>query len=32
MVKADETRKKYIESLKDADNGDINPLIEFAQK
>lgn len=31
MVKADETRKKYIEALRKADNGNINPLIEFAQ-
>jgi len=32
MVKADETRKKYIESLKEADNGNINPLLKFAQE
>ena len=31
MVKADETRKKYIETLKEADNGNIEPLIEFAK-
>ncbi|NNK90048.1 MAG: mobile mystery protein B [Saprospiraceae bacterium] len=31
MVKADETRKKYIEALKKADNGNIIPLIEFAK-
>lgn len=31
MVKADETRKKYISALKIADNGDIIPLIEFAK-
>ena len=31
MVKADETRKAYITALKDADNGNINPLIEFAK-
>lgn len=31
MVKADETRKKYITALKKADNGDINPLITFAK-
>lgn len=31
MVKADETRKKYIVALREADNGNINPLIEFAQ-
>lgn len=30
MVKADETRKKYIATLKEADNGNIKPLIEFA--
>ncbi len=32
MVKADETRKIYIKSLKEADNGNMIPLIEFAQK
>jgi len=31
MVKADETRKIYITALRAADNGNINPLIEFAQ-
>lgn len=31
MVRADETRKEYINSLKEADNGNINPLIEFAK-
>ena len=31
MVKADETRKKYIDALRKADNGNINPLIEFAK-
>jgi len=31
MVRADETKKKYIDSLKEADNGNINPLIEFAK-
>ncbi len=31
MVKADETREKYIATLKEADNGNIKPLIEFAQ-
>ena len=31
MVKADETRKEYMKSLKEADNGNINPLIEFAK-
>ena len=31
MVKADETRKNYIVALREADNGNIKPLIEFAQ-
>ncbi len=31
MVKADETRKKYIRALKKADDGDINALIKFAK-
>ncbi|MCE7056369.1 mobile mystery protein B [Algoriphagus sp. AGSA1] len=31
MVKADETRKAYISALKNADQGDINPLIDFAK-
>ena len=31
MVKTDETRKNYITALKEADNGNINPLIEFAK-
>ncbi len=31
MVKANETRKKYISSLKEADNGNYNNLIEFAK-
>lgn len=31
MVNADETRKKYITALRNADNGNINPLIEFAK-
>ena len=31
MVRANETRKEYINSLKEADNGNINPLIEFAK-
>lgn len=31
MVKADETRKAYISALKNADQGDINPLINFAK-
>ena len=30
-VKADNTRKKYINALRKADNGDIKPLIEFAK-
>lgn len=31
MVRANHTRKEYINSLKEADNGNINPLIEFAK-
>jgi hypothetical protein len=31
MVKADEKRKEYISALKEADNGNIKPLIEFAK-
>ncbi|MDN3643186.1 mobile mystery protein B [Lutimonas halocynthiae] len=31
MVKANQTRKQYIEALKEADNGIIKPLIEFAK-
>lgn len=31
MVRADEIRKEYINSLKEADNGNIGPLIEFAK-
>lgn len=31
MVNADDTRKKYIKSLKKADNGEIKPLIDFAK-
>ena len=31
MGKANETRKKYISSLKEADNGNYNNLIEFAK-
>ena len=31
MVKADETRKNYIVALREADNGNIKPLIEIAQ-
>ena len=31
MVKVDQTRKQYIKALKEADNGIIKPLIEFAK-
>lgn len=31
MVKANETRKEYINALKKADNGNIAPLIKFAK-
>ena len=31
MVKPNETRKKYINALKVADNGNIGPLIAFAE-
>ncbi len=31
MVKTDNTRKKYIATLKEADNGNIKPLIDFAK-
>ncbi|MEP0133415.1 MAG: mobile mystery protein B [Eudoraea sp.] len=31
MVKADKTRKEYINTLKEADNGNIKPLVEFAK-
>lgn len=31
MVKADETRKVYITALREADKGNINPLIKFAK-
>ena len=31
MVKANEIRKEYINALKEADNGNIKPLIEFAK-
>ena len=31
MVRADETRKEYIQALKEADNGNIKPLIKFAE-
>lgn len=32
MVNADETRRKYIRTLKEADNNNIQPLIDFARK
>ncbi len=32
MVKANDIRKEYISALKQADNGAITPLIEFAKK
>ncbi|MEZ5056513.1 MAG: mobile mystery protein B [Saprospiraceae bacterium] len=32
MVKADETRKAYINALREADKGQILPLIEFARR
>jgi Fic-DOC domain mobile mystery protein B len=31
MIKADETRKEYINALRKADNGNVEPLIEFAK-
>ena len=31
MIKPDETRKKYIAAIKEADLGNIKPLIEFAR-
>ena len=31
MIKADETRKEYIDALRKADNGNVKPLIEFAK-
>ena len=31
MVKANETRKEYINALRKADNGNVKPLIEFAK-
>ena len=31
MVKADEARKEYINALREADNGNVEPLIEFAK-
>ncbi len=32
MVKADQTRKEYIQSIKQADNGNIVPLISFTRE
>lgn len=32
MVKPNEARKNYIAAIKEADNGNIRPLIEFARK
>ncbi|WP_394343977.1 Fic family protein [Subsaximicrobium wynnwilliamsii] len=32
IVEANEVRKAYISALKEADNGNINSLIEFAKK
>ncbi len=31
MVNADETRKKYIAAIREGDNGNIKPLLEFAR-
>ncbi len=31
MVRADETRKEYIKALREADNGNIKPLMKFAE-
>lgn len=31
MVKANETRKEYINALREADNGNVEPLIKFAK-
>jgi hypothetical protein len=31
LVKAENTRKKYIEAIKTADNGNISPLLNFTQ-
>lgn len=31
MVKADETRKKYIAAIREGDKGNINPLLKFAR-
>jgi len=32
LVKPDNARKEYIDSIKKADNGTIEPLLEFARK
>jgi len=32
LVKPDNTRKKYIDSIRKADNGTIEPLLEFSRK
>ncbi len=32
LVKPDNARKEYIDSIRKADNGTINPLLEFARK
>ena len=32
MIKANDVHKAYITALKQADNGDIVPLIQFAKK
>lgn len=32
MVKADDTRKNYINAIQEGDKGDINPLIKFARE
>ena len=32
LVKSDNTRKEYIDSIRTADNGIIEPLLEFARK
>lgn len=31
MVKADTVRKEYITAVREADNGNLNPLIQFAR-
>ena len=32
LVKPDNARKEYIDSIRKADNGTIDPLLEFARK